>query len=41
MINQEALEYLVGLGMEKVPILKLEQGTYTRENLERVNIKVA
>lgn len=41
MINQEALEYLVGLGMEKEPILKLEQGTYTRENLERVNIPVA
>lgn len=41
MINQEVLEYLVGLGMEKEPILKLEQGTYTRENLERVNIPVA
>ena len=36
MINQEALEYLVGLGEKKDPIVKLEQGTFTKESLSRV-----
>ena len=36
MINQEALEYLVNLGEEKDPIVKLEQGTFTKESLSRV-----
>lgn len=36
MENREALEYLVGLGMEKDPIIELEQGTFTRERLSRV-----
>lgn len=36
MINQEALKYLVGLGEEKNPIVKLEQGTFTKESLSRV-----
>lgn len=37
MINQEALKYLVGLGEEKDPIFKLDQGTYTIKDLERIN----
>ena len=36
MINQEALKYLVNLGEEKDPIVKLEQGTFTKESLSRV-----
>lgn len=36
MINQEALEYLVGLGAEKDPIVILDQGTFTKERLSRV-----
>lgn len=41
MINKEALEYLVDLGMERDPIIQLEQGTFSRENLKRVNDPVA
>ena len=40
MINQEALKYLVNLGEEKDPIVKLEQGTFTKESLSRVNEKL-
>lgn len=36
MINQEALKYLVNLGEEKDPIVKLDQGTFTKESLSRV-----
>lgn len=36
MINQEALEYLVGLGVEKDPIVELGQGTFTKEKLSRI-----
>lgn len=36
MENREALEYLVGLGMEKDPIVELHQGTFTKEKLSRV-----
>lgn len=41
MINKEALEYLVDLGMERDSIIQLEQGTFSRENLKRVNDPVA
>lgn len=41
MINKEALEYLVDLGMERDPIIQLEQGTFSREDLKRVNDPVA
>ena len=41
MERREALEYLVGLGMEKEPIVELPQGTYTRESLKRVTAKLA
>ena len=41
MINQEALEYLVNLGEGKDPIIELEQGTFTKERLERVKIAKA
>ena len=41
MERREALEYLVGLGMEKEPIVELPQGTYTRESLKRVTAPVA
>lgn len=41
MENREALEYLVNLGMERESIIQLEQGTFTRENLKRVNDPVA
>ena len=41
MINKEALEYLVDLGMERDAIIQLEQGTFSRENLKRVNDPVA
>ena len=36
MINQEALKYLVNLGEEKDPIVKLDQGTFTKASLSRV-----
>lgn len=36
MENREALEYLVGLGEEKDPIVELPQGTFTKERLSRV-----
>lgn len=36
MENREALEYLVGLGAEKDPIVILDQGTFTKERLSRV-----
>lgn len=36
MENREALEYLVGLGMEMDPIIELAQGTFTKERLSRV-----
>ena len=36
MENKEALEYLVGLGMEKDPIVELAQGTFTKERLSRI-----
>lgn len=36
MENREALEYLVSLGEEKDPIVKLEQGTFTKERLSRI-----
>lgn len=41
MERREALEYLVGLGMEKEPIVELPQGTYTRESLKRVTAPLA
>lgn len=41
MINKEALEYLVDLGMERDSIIQLEQRTFSRENLKRVNDPVA
>ena len=41
MERREALEYLVGLGMEKEPIVELAQGTYTRESLKRVTAPLA
>ncbi|WP_315074119.1 hypothetical protein [uncultured Clostridium sp.] len=34
--NKEALEYLVGLGTEKEPIIQLEQGTFSTVSLQRV-----
>lgn len=36
MINREALEYLVELGVKEDPIVDLEQGTFTKERLSRV-----
>ena len=36
MINREALEYLVEIGVKEDPIVKLEQGTFTKERLTRV-----
>lgn len=36
MENREALEYLVSLGEEKDSIVKLEQGTFTKERLSRI-----
>lgn len=36
MDNKEALEYLVNLGKEKDPIIKLPQGTYSTVRLTRV-----
>lgn len=36
MENKEALQYLVNLGEEKDPIVKLPQGTYSKKDLERV-----
>ena len=36
MINQEALEYLVNLGEERIPIVMLDQGTFTKASLSRV-----
>lgn len=41
MENREALEFLVKLGEERLPVVELEQGTFTRENLRRVNDPVA
>jgi hypothetical protein len=34
--GKEALQYLVGLGYEKEPIVKTELGLYTKENLARL-----
>lgn len=34
--NKEALEYLVGLGAEKEPIIQLDQGTFSTIPLQRV-----
>jgi hypothetical protein len=36
MIEKEGLEYLVGLGIDKEVIVKLEQGTFSKMNLNRV-----
>ena len=36
MINKEALEYLVELGIKEDPIVDLPQGTFTKERLTRV-----
>lgn len=36
MINREALEYLVEIGVKEDPIVKLNQGTFTKERLTRV-----
>lgn len=41
MENKEALEYLVNLGEKKEPIIQLEQGTFSRVNLNRVTEPVA
>lgn len=41
MEEKQALQYLVGLGEEKNPILNLEQGTYSRVNLSRVELERA
>ncbi|OSA69870.1 hypothetical protein [Clostridium botulinum] len=41
MINREALEYLVNLGEEKDPIVKLDRGTFSIERLSRVTGPVA
>lgn len=36
MREQEALQYLVQLGEESEPIIELDQGTYSRVDLNRV-----
>ena len=36
MLNKEGLEYLVNLGEEKEPIIELDQGTYSKIKLNRV-----
>lgn len=36
MMNREALEFLINEGEEKNPIIELEQGTYAKQNLSRV-----
>lgn len=41
MENKQALEYLVKLGEEKEPILELDQGTYSRVDLTRINRPIA
>ncbi|MGL5460555.1 MAG: hypothetical protein ACRDBY_13145 [Cetobacterium sp.] len=41
MINQEAIEYLVNLGVNENAIVELEQGTFTKRNLNRVTKPVA
>lgn len=40
-MEKEALEYLVRQGEDKNPIIQLEQGTYSKQRLERVNEVVA
>lgn len=39
--NKEALEYLVGLGEKKEPIIELPQGTFSRVSLNRVTAPTA
>lgn len=39
--QKEALEYLVNLGEENDPIVELEQGTYSKISLSRVNAPLA
>ena len=41
MINKEALEYLVELGIKEDPIVDLSQGTFTKERLTRVTVPKA
>ncbi len=41
MINREGLEYLVGLGEGKDPIVKLDRGTFSIERLSRVTGPIA
>lgn len=41
MMEKEALNYLVDLGWEKEPIIKLDQGTYSKVGLTRVTKPVA
>ncbi|WP_286910718.1 hypothetical protein [Clostridium sp. UBA1652] len=36
MENREALEYLVGLGEKKEPIIELDQGTFSKVSLTRI-----
>ena len=40
-ISKEALEYLINLGEKKEPIIELDQGTFSRVNLNRVTEPVA
>ena len=41
MINKEALQYLVELGIKEDPIVDLPQGTFTKERLTRVTVPKA
>ncbi|MGL4571605.1 MAG: hypothetical protein ACRCVJ_11140 [Clostridium sp.] len=41
MVNKEAMEYLVNIGVEEEPIIKLDEGTFTKVDLTRVRKPVA
>ncbi|MGL4730007.1 MAG: hypothetical protein ACRCW0_00300 [Clostridium sp.] len=41
MVNKEAMEYLVNIGAEDEPIIKLDEGTFTKVDLTRVRKPVA